>query len=184
MVVSATTVLAQSTNTLSFYGASWNDGGSLDGYFTISYDATGTPLTLLSADITTGNSTPGFYSGGQTFNGFEYIYDVSGKENTAGPSLMGFISATENSGAPANELSLSPLDDSSHYLFLDWQGSTPTSLYLGDSDGQYSSESYSGDPATRSLNTSGGSVGSAPEPGTFALVGLGAAGLLVFRRRK
>jgi len=184
LVTSAAGLMAQSTNTLSFSGASWNDGGSLNGYFTVSYDATGTPINLLSADVTTGNSTPGFYTEGQTFTGFEYIYDVSGQANTA----FGSINATQNpgdgGGFAANEIRLVSSSFPDYSLFLDWQGTTPTALYDGDSMGEHSSENYAGMPAQRYLDSSGGSVGTVPEPTTFALAGLSAAGLLIFRRRK
>jgi hypothetical protein len=180
--ISIATAEAQySTNTLSFSGASWNDGGSLDGYFTIEYDLTGTPIALLSLDVVTGNGTS------DGFLGNTYIYNVSGQADTAGPGWFddSFFSATQNGGAPANEIAVSPLDNSSAWLFLDWQGSTPTSLFVGDVGSQFSSESYSGDPGTRSLNNEGGSAGvtPTPEPATFALAGLGGMILIAYRRR-
>ena len=186
LVTAAASVMAQFTNTLSFSGASWNDGGSLNGYFTAGYNASGTPVTLVSADITTGNSTPGFYAGGATFTGFQYIYNVAGKANTTGPNWFWdeFFDASQNDGAAANELSLSSLGSPTYDLFLDWQGSTSMSLYLGSSDGEYTSEAYAGDPATRSINSAGGLVGPVPEPGTFALLGIASASPLIIRRRK
>jgi hypothetical protein len=162
------------TNTLSFAGASWNDGGSLDGYFTIEYNG-GTPDAVLSLDVTTGNGTS------DGFIGFHYIFNVDGQADTVGtPSFNAF----QNLGSPANQLRLSDLTD--YYgLFLDWQGSSPTSLYVGDvGGGQYSSEDYTGSPGIRSLNSEGGSPGSVPEPSTLALAGLSGLGLLLFRRRK
>ena len=182
-VVSAEAKPMDTTNTLSFSGATWNDGGTLDGFFTIIYDPTGLPIDLLSADITTGDSTPGFY-GGATFAGFEYIFDIAGKANTAGPGTAGFIDATQNGGSSANELVLTSLDGPYRAFYLDWQGSTTMSLYSGNADGQYTSENYSGDPTLRFINSSGGSVEPVPEPTTLALAGLGGLGLLLFRRRK
>jgi len=177
-----------STNTLSFSGASWNDGGSLDGYFTVQYDITGTPIALLSLDVVTGNGTS------DGFLGYTYLYNVSGQADTASAIWDGgdtFFSATQNGGAPANEVAIgipinfeSP-DGTGLSLFLDWQGSNPDSLFVGDVGGQYSSESYFGGPGTRSLNDEGGSAGvtPTPEPATFALAGLGGLALFVFRRR-
>ena len=63
------------TNTLSFAGASWSDGGSLDGYFTIEYNG-GTPDAVLSLDVTTGNGTS------DGFIGFHYIFNVDGQADT------------------------------------------------------------------------------------------------------
>jgi hypothetical protein len=178
------------TNTLSFSGASWSDGGSLDGYFTIEYD-NGTPYAVLSLDVTTGNGTS------DGFIGYDYIYNVSGQANTI--YAPGF-SALQNEGAPANELEVgssfvasnqsydAPANepvalgspDSNYILFLDWQGSNPTSLYVGDVGFQYSSEDYDGSPGIRSLNDEGGSV---PEPTSMALAGLGFIILHVVKRR-
>ena len=175
------------TNTLSFSGASWSDGGSLDGYFTIQYD-NGTPTALLSLDVITGN---GISDG---FIGYDYIYNVSGQANTV--VLGGWVSlsggddspgsgfsALQSLGAPANELNVDSLNSPDYALFLDWQGSSPTSLWVGDIGGQYSSEDYTGE-SIRSLNNEGGSPGPAPEPSTLALAGLGGLGLLLFCRRK
>jgi PEP-CTERM motif len=162
------------TNTLSFSGASWNDGGSLDGYFTIEYNG-GTPYAVLSLDVTTGNGTS------DGFIGFQYIFNVEGQADTVDtPSF----DAWQNLSDPANELYVNPLGSPSDWLFLDWQGSSPTSLYVGDVDGQYSSEQYVNGPGIRSLNDEGGSVGTVPEPSTLALAGLGGLSLLLFRRRK
>jgi opacity protein-like surface antigen len=159
------------TNTLSFSGASWNDGGSLDGYFTIEYNG-GTPDAVLSLDVTTGNGTS------DGFIGCDYIYNVSGQADTVS---MAYIQNTQSGGSPANELMAWT---GSYNLYLDWQGSSPTSLYAGDIGDQHSSEWYSGAPETRSITDEGGLVGEAPEPTTLALAGLGGASLLLFRRRK
>ena len=187
-LVCAAGLQAQSTNTLSF-NAAWNDGGALTGWFTVAYDINGTPIALLAADITTGNSTPGFYSGGQTFAGYTYLYNVNGQSDTI---IGDYFDAIQNEGFAANEVAMFSMDSGTgtgYRLFLDWQGSDPTELYLGTVDGEYSSESYDGAPTgdndgIRFLNTSGGTVEAAPEPGTIALAGLGGAALLVFLRRK
>ena len=163
------------TSTLSFSGATWSDGGSLDGYFTIEYN-NGTPFAVLSLNVITGNGTS------DGFIGFDYIYNVSGQANTISTPTF---DALQSDGAPANELVAVRLgeDDPYYGLFLDWQGSSPTSLYVGTVGGQYSSENYEGAPEIRSLNNLGGSVG-APEPSTLALAGLSGLGLLLYRRRK
>jgi hypothetical protein len=161
------------TNTLSFSGASWSDGGSLDGYFTIQYN-NGTPDAVLSLDVVTRNGTS------DGFIGYDYIYNVSGQANTV---IGADIDAFQSEGYPANQLQA--LGSSGSYnLYLDWQGSSPTLLYVGDVGGQYSSEWYSGAPETRSITDEGGSPGPVPEPSTLALAGLSGLGLLLFRRRK
>src|ERR1019366_1523797 len=58
--------------TLSFTDASWNDGGSLSGTFTVDYDANGMPTSLVSADVVTGDGTS------DGFIGQSYIFDVNG----------------------------------------------------------------------------------------------------------
>jgi hypothetical protein len=169
------------TNTLTFSGASWGDGGSLDGYFTIEYIGN-TPTELLSLDVTTGDGTS------DSFTGYDYIYNVFGQADTV--ELAGWVSpgsafsALQSQGAPANELALASLNLPYYELFLDWQGSSPISLYVGDVGGQYSSENYGGAPGIRSLNSEGGSPGPVPEPSTLALAGLSGLGLLLFGRRK
>ena len=177
-VSSAEAIPLYTTNTLNFSGASWSDGGSLDGYFTIQYQ-NGTPIAVLSLDVTTGNgSSDGFI-------GYDYIYNVSGQANTLNGTPD--FDAEQNNGAPANELVAVRSSDSDSFnygLYLDWQGSTPTSLYVGNVGGQYSSEAYTGSPGIRSLNNEGGSVGPVPEPSTLALAGLSSLGLFLFRRRK
>ena len=177
-------VNAQFTNTLTISGASWNDGGSLDGYFTIGFDASGNPASLVSADITTGDSTPGYYGGDATFSGFQYIYNVNGQDNTVDSWMFNLIEG--QGGAPANELNLSSETSPYNYVNLDWQGSADMSFFAGVIDGdfnEYSAEWNLDAPAFRYINSTGGSVGTVPEPGTFALAGLGLAVLLVLRRR-
>jgi hypothetical protein len=171
--ISVASVRAQyTTNTLTFSGASWNDGGSLDGYFTVQYDA-GTPTALLSLDVTTGNGTS------DGFIGYDYIYNVSGQNNTV---YYANINQEQNNGAPANELNVINYNN---IMYLDWQGSSPTSLYVGDGGGQYSSETeFSPEMGVRTLNEDGGSPGPVPEPSTLALAAVGGLGLLLFRRRK
>jgi hypothetical protein len=166
---------AQSTiNTLSFSGASWNDGGSLDGYFTIQYE-NGTPTEVLSLDVTTGNGTS------DGFIGFDYIYNVAGQADTV---TMTYIQNTQFEGRPANEL-MAYSGASDYNLYLDWQGSSPTSLYAGTvAYGEYSSEWYPGVTEPRSINDEGGTVEPVPEPTAMALVGLGGFGLLLFRHWK
>jgi hypothetical protein len=162
------------TNILTFSGASWSDGGSLDGYFTIQYDA-GTPTAVLSLDVATGNGTS------DGFTGFHYIFNVDGQANTI---IDAYINATQPNFT-ANELfTESSSETGSHHVYLDWQGSSPTSLYLGNVGGEYSSENYVGSSGHRTLNDEGGSVGTVPEPTTLALAGLGGLSLLLFRRRK
>jgi hypothetical protein len=181
-VLFASLPMAAGTLTLSFSGAAWDDGGSLDGFFTVTYDDNGMPTSLVSANVVTG--------GGSLLPGFTYVYnDPPFATNVViPPDSSLFFDATQYGGAPANEL---VLNTSNSILFLDWQGTNPTSLWVGNVDGQYSSESQVTDGfiriGTRSINSSGGSVGTAtdaPEPTTFALTGLVLVGVGFFRRRR
>ena len=178
---------AQFTNTLTITGASWNDGGSLNGYLTIGFDGSGTPISLISADITTGNSSPGYYSGGQTFYGCDYLYNVSGQADTIGFWTVDIVEGV--GGAPANEINLSLMSFPFNYVNLDWQGSASMTLFSGVTDGsynEYSAENYITVPDGhyRYLSPDGGSVGVVPEPGTCILLGFGVTCLPLFRRRK
>ena len=176
------------TFTLSFTDASWNDGGTLNGYFTVTYNAAigaGDPVALDSLYVQTGNGS------GDSFPGQLYIYDVSGYANTV--SSFGF-DAEQAVGGPASEVYVENM--AGNNLFLDWwiatPGSLPTGLWVGNVGGQYSSESIGvfRDPI-RALNSQGGSSGTggdqpfipsaAPEAGTFSLAGLALAGTVVFR---
>ena len=176
----ATTLPAMAaTLTLTWTGASWNDGGSLSGTFTVDYnDITGAPISLVSADVVTGNGTS------DGFPGQTYLYNVSGYANTV--SFEDF-DAAQNLGAPANELEMSLA--SSPYLgytiYLDWLGTDPTSLWVGTVGGQYSSEDAPYQSQIRSLNSEGGSAGSStPEPATVMLTGVALVGAAWLRRRR
>jgi hypothetical protein len=162
------------TNTLTFSGASWNDGGSLDGYFTIQYD-NGTPIAVLSLDVATGNGTS------DGFLGYTYIYNVSDQADTV---IGAFINATQPDFTANELIAVNSSETDSHHVYLDWQGSSPTSLYLGNVGDEYSSENYVGSSGYRTLNDEGGSVGTVPEPTTLALAGLSGLGMLLFHRRK
>jgi len=81
------------TNTLSFSGASWSDGGTLDGYFTIEYNG-GTPDAVLSLDVITGNGTS------DGFIGFNYIFNVDGQADTVATPAS---APWQTLGAPQND---------------------------------------------------------------------------------
>lgn len=179
----ATVPAVAGTLTLTWTGGSWNDGGSFSGTFTVTYnDLTGAPTALVSADIITGNGTNGDGFAGQT-----YLYSVPGYADTV--SSSGF-DAIQASGSPANELTLSETGGF-YYMYLDWQGTSPTTLWVGSAGGQYSSEGFKASgpgglwSAVRYLNSEGGSAGtSAPEPATLILTGLALVGAVSFRHRK
>lgn len=164
--------------TFSWTGGLWNDGGSVSGTFTVEIDSNGMPTSLVSADVVTGDGTS------DGFLGQSYIYDVSDLTSTID---YYDIDATQYDGAPANELQM--IDDSGYRIFLDWQGTDPTSLWVGDvgEGGQYTSENdpsysivrYLTDPGSGSSETS-----DTPEPAGFVLAGLGLMGFCLFPRRK
>lgn len=161
--------------TLTWSGGSWNDGGSLAGTFTVVYDSNGMPTSIVSADVTTGDGTS------DGFIGQSYIYAVSGLTSTVASGAAGF-DATQFGGAPANELVMT--NANGYRIFLDWLGTNPTGLWVGNVGGQYSSENDPDYTIIRFLNSSEGSPGEVPEPAGFVLAGLGLAGVCLFRRRK
>jgi MYXO-CTERM domain-containing protein len=150
------------TNTLSFYGATWSDGGSLDGSFTIQYD-NGVPSSVLSLDVTTGNGT----SGG--ILGYTYLYNVPGQNNT-----VDFAIIDSSYELMAENTALYQV------LYLDWQDFPAPSLVVSDIYADTYCSEMTG-AGIRYVN-SVGSPEPTPEPTTLALAGLG--GLLLFRRRK
>jgi hypothetical protein len=165
------------TLTLAWTGGSWNDGGALSGTFTVVYNGTtGAPTSLVSADVITGNGTNGDEFAGQT-----YLYNVPGYTNTVSED---FFDAIQADGAPANELVLEEPDG--FVIYLDWQGTSPTGLWVGSSDGQYSSEEGPG--VARFLNSAGGSSGTpnapTPEPATLFLTGAALAGIGWFSKSR
>jgi len=169
------------TLTFTWSGATFNDGGTLSGTFTATYDdATDEMTSLVSADIVTGNGAS------DGFPGMDYVYAVPGKTDTV--YFLGF-DAQQALGAPANELVLSTDSSMAFYgqsLYLDWQGTNPTGLYVGNVPGQYTSENTPYYGIVRSLNEEGGSAGvaSTPEPGSLLLVGAGFVGFGWRRRRR
>jgi hypothetical protein len=174
-VLATTMPAAAGALTLSWSGASWNDGGSLSGTFTVDYnDITGAPTSLVSADVVTGNGTS------DGFPGQTYLYNVSGYTNTVADADF---DAAQAMGAPANELVM--YLPSGYGIYLDWQGTDPTTLWVGTVGGQYSSENTPGKSLIRYLNSEGGSAGSStPEPATVILTGLALVGAGWLRHRQ
>ncbi len=69
--VAATASAQTTTSTLTFSGAAWSDGSPFSGYVTLQYDNVGTPISVLSLDITTTDGPGGF-------PGYQYLYNVAG----------------------------------------------------------------------------------------------------------
>jgi hypothetical protein len=162
----AFTVKAQlATNTLTFSGATWTDGGSLDGSFTIRYD-NGVPSSVLSLDVTTGNGT----SGG--ILGYTYLYNVPGQNNT-----VDFANIDSSYELMAENTALYQV------LYLDWVDSPTPSLVVSDI---YNADTYCSEMTSAGIRyvSSVGSPEPTPEPSTLALSAVGGLGALLFRRRR
>ncbi|MEI6323019.1 MAG: PEP-CTERM sorting domain-containing protein [bacterium] len=174
--------MAQTTNTLTVTNAIWNDGGTLNGSFTVVFDASGKPIGVTMINIST--------SAGDNLPRFDYYYHVADQVDTVSGAN---IYATQSDGHPANEILVEAQDQIFQALFLnlDWQGVTPTSLYVGDPGAMHTSEIVYTNvppdgpmPVTRELTSGGVITNSVPEPSSYALFGLSTIGLLMLFRPK
>jgi hypothetical protein len=165
----AVSVQAQTgTFTDTFSDFQFLDGGSLNGTISINFVA-GRPTAIDSFDIVTGT--------GSTESGNSYIYNLPGANVTS-------ITMDQISGAG--------LDNEIHYvnsggsMYFDYVLSAgQLQLWVSSNfKGNYTSEDGNGERAIFAPQASGTQVTTVPEPTTLALAGLGAAGLLIFRRRK
>jgi len=155
LVVTGHAASAATLETLTFSGATFAGGGTVDGYFTYDYAANTVP-TLTSFDITT---TPG---GGAP--GFSYVLNVSGKADT----VSQYSIDDYNFSLKAYEAQIFKPGGA---LYLDWTGIgaqaalRPDLFSLGMLDA--ASEPYDNGHSNRFMDFAGTSIG---YQGTFVVV--------------
>jgi hypothetical protein len=166
----AVSVQAQTgTFTDTFSNFQLQDGGSFNGTITIDFVG-GEPTVVDSFDIVTGAGT--------TDAGASYIYNLPGANVT---------SVNMNHVWPAGgDDEIDFANSTSHSMYFDYvMNAGVLQLYLASATtGDYTSEDGRQSRALLGPQPNGVQLTTVPEPTTLALAGLGAAGLLIFRRRK
>ena len=177
------------TNTLAISGAIFNNGSTLNGTFTYSYDTNyNSIVALLSADITLGTGT--------NVPGLEYLFNLPGQTDTASPTPHLGSPSGPPSGAPilgADNLNVrflySASDSSGIGLALYLHPIAFDGGLISDSTGNLAG--FVGNPigftqhaGAESAYGTLGTITTTPEPSTLALASLGLAGWLALHRRK
>jgi hypothetical protein len=157
---------------LSFTGAAWADGGTLQGSFIYEYNTAEVITSIDSVDITTG---PGLVGPGAT-----YIYNVAGQADTTTPSVT---NATASAGAYEFHVGIVSAGEG---MYLDWTGVGASAAISAGGPGYYSSEEFSQYNDYRILEAAGlgqSSGANVPEPAGVAMMLVGLATTILLRRR-
>jgi hypothetical protein len=155
------------TDTFSNYHL--NDGGSFNGTITISF-VSGTPTAVDSFDIVTGAGSAG--------TGASYIY------NLPGANVASVLLDRVSSAGGDNEINYQ--NSAGDSMFFDYvMNAGQLQLFIPSNDDRnVTSENGSDLRELYGSQPNGVQITTVPEPTTLVLAGLGAAGLLIFRRRK
>lgn len=173
--IAAIGIRAQAQSTLSgqisFTGLTWSDGSTSSGYFDYTYDSTSDSLLSITAvDINT--------QAGSGIPSFQLYYSIAGEPDNAQAGQD-----YNNSSQQKYEAYFEDTATRKDQIFLDWTGVGSSAMLVSTTPGNFASISANGGSTVYGA-TSLGTVVATPEPSSLALIGLGAAALVVARRKK